>query len=61
MRATTTLLKCTARIRTFRSLIESQCDHKVRKVPSKDHSKSTFKSAPPRFDPHFFIKIYKIL
>ena len=61
MRATSTLPKCTARIMTFRSLIESDCGRKVRKVPSKDHSKSTFKSAPPYPDPHFFKKIYKIL
>ena len=59
MRPTATLPKCTARIRTFWSLMKPHCGRKVRKVPSKDHSKSPCKSETHPPDRYFFKKINK--
>ncbi len=59
MRATGTLLKYSALVMNFLSLNEAPRGHKVRKVPSKDHSKSTFKSETRPRTATFFKKVNK--
>ena len=61
MRAAATLLKCTALVMNFLSLNEAPRGRKVRKVPTKDHSKSTFKSVSLSFPAIFFKKVNKFL
>ena len=61
MHATTTLSKYSALVMNFMSLVMPRGGRKVQKVPSKDHSKSTFKSVPLPSRAIFFKKNYKIL